>query len=104
MAYETIQKLIDSGMTLTAYCHDPRCNHHAVLDLHKLRDRLGPDAPCMHDDIVPKLRCQKCGSKKVGIILAPQEGRAGVWDGTKPDAYPEGRTPKPSLYQKAKGL
>ena len=25
----------------------------------------------MHDYIAPKLRCEKCGGKKVGLIYAP---------------------------------
>ncbi len=71
----TIQSLIDSGDTLTAYCHKPLCCHNQTLDLIKLRDKFGPDYGCMHDDIVPKLRCSKCGGKKVGIIRHPNYER-----------------------------
>lgn len=89
MARWTIQSLIDGKMTVTAYCHVSDCHHHQVLDLEKLRDRLGPDAPAMANDLEPKLRCSKCGSKKVGLIYAPDS-----------DKVPGmGK----NLYQKAKG-
>ncbi len=67
----TFQSLIDKQMTVRAYYHDYRCNHKAVLDLAALRDKLGPDAPAMHDDLVPKLRCAKCGGKQIGLICTP---------------------------------
>jgi hypothetical protein len=47
-----------------------RCHHNQKLDLEKLRDRFGPDAPAMSDDLVPELRCAKCGGKKVGLIYS----------------------------------
>jgi len=75
MAQWTIQSLIDGRMTVTAYCHASACNHRHVLDLEKLRDRLGPDASAMHDDLTPKLRCSKCGGKKVGLIYSPDVAR-----------------------------
>jgi hypothetical protein len=77
----TIQSLIDDGMTVTAYCHTSPCHHNQRLDLLKLRDKLGPDAPAMRDDLVPKLRCAKCGGKKVGLIYAPKTNPGGpfVW-------------------------
>jgi hypothetical protein len=43
----------------------------AVLDLPTLRDRLGPDHGALRADLVPKLRCAKCGSRQVGIIITP---------------------------------
>jgi hypothetical protein len=46
-----------------------------VLDLAKLRDRFGPDAPAM---VRPKLKCTKCGGKAVGLIYTPD---------TSPNAY-----------------
>lgn len=67
----TIQGFIDSGDRLFAYCHTPPCYHHAELDMVKLRDQLGPDHGWMHDDLVPKLKCARCGSKKVGLIRQP---------------------------------
>ena len=47
----TFQSLIDGKMTVTAYCHNSACYHSQKLDLAKLRDRFGPDAPAME-------RCQ----------------------------------------------
>jgi hypothetical protein len=43
----------------------------------KLRERLGPDHSIMHDDLAPKLKCSKCGGKKVGLILSPPTGPSG---------------------------
>jgi hypothetical protein len=67
----TVQSLIDGKMMLHAYCHAPRCRHSQKLDLAKLRDKLGPDAPAMAADLIPRLRCAKCGGKEVGLIYAP---------------------------------
>ena len=72
MAGWTVQTLIDGNMHIEAYCHNPRCHHHQALDLIKLRDKLGPDAAAMADDVVPKLKCAKCGGKKVGLIYSPK--------------------------------
>ncbi|WP_245509074.1 hypothetical protein [Mesorhizobium sp. M4B.F.Ca.ET.019.03.1.1] len=74
----TFQSLIDAKMTVTAFCHHAPCNHSQPLDLPKLRDRFGPDAPAMADDIIPKLKCAKCGGRKVGTIYTPD---------TRPNAY-----------------
>ncbi|MGX9148350.1 hypothetical protein ACWTU9_32935, partial [Mesorhizobium sp. 128a] len=49
----TLQSLIDDRMTVTAYCHRPSCHPRQALDLVKLRDRFGPDAPAMEQDIRP---------------------------------------------------
>ncbi len=65
----TPQKLIDDRMKLTAQCE--RCNHSHDLDLEALKGKIGPDAPAMRDDLLPKLRCTRCGSKDVGLIYAP---------------------------------
>ncbi|WP_095203224.1 hypothetical protein [Mesorhizobium carmichaelinearum] len=67
----TVQTLIDGKMKLTAFCHVSSCNHSKTLDLEMLKTKLGPDAPAMADDLTPKLRCERCGSKKVGLIYAP---------------------------------
>jgi hypothetical protein len=67
----TIQSLIDAEMRLDGYCHRSSCGHHSRLDLIKLRDKLGPDAPAMADDLIPKMRCAKCGGKKLGLIYTP---------------------------------
>ncbi|RWO10307.1 MAG: hypothetical protein EOS07_09780 [Mesorhizobium sp.] len=41
----TFQSLNDAKMTVTAHCHHAPCHHRDTLDLVKLRDRFGPDAP-----------------------------------------------------------
>ncbi|PTE11536.1 hypothetical protein C9427_04760 [Mesorhizobium helmanticense] len=74
----TFQSLIDAKMAVTAHCHNSACHHRQVLDLVKLGDRFGPDAPAMADDLIPKLKCAKCGSKRVGLIYTPD---------TTPNAY-----------------
>ena len=68
---KTIQDSIDRGETIRAYCHVHLCHHNAVVDMLALRDRLGPDHGAMHDDLTPKLRCTKCGGRKVGLICTP---------------------------------
>ncbi len=68
LSYNTIQELIDGGYTLTAHCP---CHHRQKLDLEKLKAKLGPDHSTLHVDLAHKLRCSKCGSKNVGLILSP---------------------------------
>jgi hypothetical protein len=82
----TVQELIDAGMTIHAWCHNPHCHHNARLDLVKLREKLGPDARAMTDDLTPKLKCARCGGKRLGLTYSP-------------DATP--RSPNP--YLRAKG-
>ncbi|WP_292167178.1 hypothetical protein [Mesorhizobium sp.] len=74
----TFQSMIDAKMTVTAFCHWSPCNHSQKLDLAQLRDRYGPDAPAMADDLISKLKCNRCGGTAVGVIYTPD---------TKPDAY-----------------
>ena len=76
MAAWTIQTLIDSHMAVTAHCHNWRCHRHQQLDLALLRDRLGPDAPAMADDLTPKLKCSKCGGKAIGLTYTPSQTNA----------------------------
>lgn len=66
----TVQSLIDGRMKLRAHCHNSRCHHSQDLDLEALKAKLGPDAPAMADDLIPKLKCAKCGGKAVGLIYA----------------------------------
>jgi hypothetical protein len=70
ISYSTVQELIDGRYALSAYCHNSRCHNHFKLDLLQLRKKLGPDHSAMHEDIAPKLRCQKCKGKAVGLILS----------------------------------
>ncbi|WP_292174908.1 hypothetical protein [Mesorhizobium sp.] len=74
----TFQSLIDAKMTVTAFCHWSPCNHSQKLDLAQLRDRYGPDSPAMADDLIPKLKCNRCGGTAVGVIYTPD---------TRPNAY-----------------
>lgn len=67
----TIEDHIRCGYAIHAYCHGYECSHHTKLDLYLLAARLGPDHRTMHHDLVPKLRCSKCGSKDVSIRLSP---------------------------------
>jgi hypothetical protein len=76
-------------MCVTAFCHNPACNHTKTLPLEKLRDRFGPDAPAMKWDLLPKLKCEVCGSTEVGLIYAP--------DSHKTSGMGQ------NLYSKAKG-
>ena len=71
MSRWTVQELIDDPQELHAYCHNPRCHHKSQLDLLALRDKLGPDAPAMADDLIPKMRCAKCGGKEIGLTYSP---------------------------------
>jgi len=84
----TIQDLIDKRIKLHAFCHNSRCHHNQLLDMQKLKDKLGADAPAMADDLIPKLRCAKCGGKHVGLTYSP-------------DTRPTGDLR--SAYERAKG-
>lgn len=76
----TIAELIAERMTLTGYCHNPRCHHNQRLDLDQLQAKLGPDAPAMAADLAPKLKCARCGGQDVGLIYSPSTNA----DRTKP--------------------
>lgn len=75
MAGRTIQDVIDSKDTITAWCHNPACGHRQTLDFIALRERLGPDHGAMHDDLVPKMRCTKCRGKKAGITINQESNK-----------------------------
>jgi hypothetical protein len=75
--FNTVQELIDGGYKLHAHCHNWHCQHNQVLDLVKLRERLNPDHSTLHDDLVPKLKCSKCGGKKIGLIKTPPSNSTG---------------------------
>ncbi|WP_258606572.1 hypothetical protein [Mesorhizobium sp. AR10] len=63
--------MIDAKMAVTAHCHHASCHHSQKLDLVKLCDRFGPDAPATADDLIPTLKCAMCGGKSVGLIYSP---------------------------------
>lgn len=71
----TIQKLIDGGMTVHAYCQDALCGHHKQIDLAMLLARLGPDHPAMRDDMVRVLKCSRCNGRAIGLIYSPDPAK-----------------------------
>lgn len=76
-AINTIGALIDGGYQLAIHCDSLDCRHSAWADLPVLAERLGRDHGTMHDDLVPKLRCSKCGGRRAGIRLhAPHRSQA----------------------------
>lgn len=79
----TVQQLIDEEFSIWAFCHNWRCHHRAKLNLQTLKAKLGPDASTMHDDLVPKLKCQKCGGKEVGLTLIPRDKPPNPFEGWK---------------------
>jgi hypothetical protein len=74
----TVQELIDRRMKLHAYCHRPTCHHNKIVDLEFLKSKLGPDAPAMADDIIPKLKCAKCGGREIGLTYSPDTSPTGA--------------------------
>ncbi|MDX8536001.1 hypothetical protein RFM23_00010 [Mesorhizobium abyssinicae] len=71
----TFQSLIDAKMTVTAFCQWSPCNHSQKLDLAQFRDCYGPDSPAMADDLIPRLKCNRCGGTAVGVIYTPDTSR-----------------------------
>jgi len=61
-------RLADVAVT---HCQNSRCNHRHVLDLKALADRFGPDAPAIHDDLVPRLKCMKGDGKQIELTYTP---------------------------------
>ncbi|MHA6687728.1 hypothetical protein [Mesorhizobium sp. A556] len=88
----TLKSLIDAGVAVQAYCHASSCHHNQKLNLELLMDHFGPDFPAMATDLEPKLRCSKCGGKKIGLIFTPDRDSIGGF-----------RLVEKNLYQKAKG-
>jgi hypothetical protein len=73
LSLTTIGGLIDNGYVLRASCNAPKCRHCARLDLEALATKLGRDHGSLHKDLVPKLKCSKCGSKSIALILSSKE-------------------------------
>jgi hypothetical protein len=73
----TFESLIAEGMRVTAFCRNSRCNHNQQLDLKALSGRFGPYMPAMHDDLVPRLRCSKCGGRQISLTCTPTVQPAG---------------------------
>ncbi|PSH59048.1 hypothetical protein CU102_27755 [Phyllobacterium brassicacearum] len=70
MSLSTLGALIDTDHMLRACCNNPKCRHYAKLDLEYLAVKLGRDHSSMRDDLVPKLKCSKCKSKNISLILS----------------------------------
>jgi len=70
----TVQLLIDCDIAVTVRC---ACQNLQQLNLEALRDKVGPDAPAMHSDLAPKLRCPKCGNKSLSLNYAPRVDKYG---------------------------
>lgn len=68
---DTLGVLIDDGYGLAIYCENQDCRHWVWADLPALAARLGRDHSTMHDDLTPKLRCSKCGGKRISLRLHP---------------------------------
>ena len=62
----TYRDLIEASHTVMAYCYAHGCQHSARLDLRALAARHGMDAEFRQD----RLRCSKCGGRKVQIRLS----------------------------------
>lgn len=77
LVINTLGAIVDGDYSLTAYCYDMECQHSAALDVEALAKRLGREHGSMRWDLVPKLRCTKCGGKDVGLRLAPPTGSPG---------------------------
>ena len=54
------------GYLLTAYCNG--CHHSKRFDIDALIEKLGPDHGALYKDLAHKLRCSKCGAKKVQLL------------------------------------
>lgn len=76
----TIRDLIDNQMGMSVHCNAVGCGHGANLDLHALGNRLGYGFVTVGDPnpLVAKLRCGKCGSKDLGLILSSRSGYSGA--------------------------
>lgn len=70
-AITTLGHLIADGATVTAHC--AICQHSARLDLAALADSLGADFVAIGDPnpLAARLRCEHCGRKQIGLIIAP---------------------------------
>lgn len=67
----TLGECIASGTGIRATC--VACRNHRELDVPELAARLGPDHGALHQDLAPKLRCAKCGSKRIALTMLPRD-------------------------------
>ena len=75
MSHWTIQLLIDCDILISAHCRQQSCDGHQELSLVRLKEKLGPDASAMHQDLAPRYRCAKCGNDKIELSYSPKDQR-----------------------------
>jgi hypothetical protein len=75
----TIDGMIAAGTQLYACCDRSGCSNFVRMDLDALKAKLGGAHSIMSADLTPKLRCSKCGSRKVSIRLIPDYKRTDAW-------------------------
>ena len=73
----TFGSLLANDMRVTALCQNSQCNHIQRLDLLALPVRFGSDTSSMYDDLVPRLKCLKCGDRRLGLTYTPDWGPTG---------------------------
>lgn len=67
----SIEALLSDGYGMHIYCDVRDCLHHAELDMETLGKKYGRDTNVKRS-ILPKMRCTKCGAKKISIrLIAP---------------------------------
>lgn len=71
----TLGDHIDEGNDISAYCDD--CGRSTYLNLEKLAEKLGRGHSALVGKLGPKLKCSKCGSKRMSFIVHVHAG----WDG-----------------------
>ena len=85
MIHYSLLYLQSEGHRIYAHCEaqPPRgenpCRHSQALDWDKLIEAFGPDfvIPRQRDYFLSRLRCSKCGSGHVGIIMNAPGGYGG---------------------------
>lgn len=76
ISIHTIGDRLDEGDKISVYCDD--CRWSTTLDLEMLAGKLGRDHSALAQDLRPKLKCSRCGSKNMSFIVRVNAG----WDGT----------------------
>ena len=71
----TVQLLIDCDIVVEARCP---CQNVQHINLAALKGRLDPDAPAMHSDLAPRMRCVRCGNTSITLNYSPKAPRTAV--------------------------
>ena len=76
LTYDTLGRLRDGGYGIAVYCEDKECRHSSDLDLGAAIARLGPDFVALGNPppILSKLRCSKCGGKRLSLRISAPNG------------------------------